>query len=727
MFFSPPQVSTSYYVFHVHRKLKVAEDFLKLMGYFRLQGSSDLILHRFSQQDLYSIVADIVILHEDLKIVVFILDRVSKWSRTLTGVPTEFKHVMLARKLGPPMKMECLGFFMSGHVASSEHTQISEHIPLTPSNTGYSSQAPLTSTPNQPFPPESSYHNYHRGSSGSTQLEDSMSSELMSSSELPPPIMTKSQLQNMMRGIGSSYASNSSFDREEKVVSPTQSKSASYPTDNTTRLPQRDNSFENTPSGASLLHRRSSSSSSVSSGTSWGQTSFTRNLYQAFKTSESSPIFIIGEEDSPSNEQTSPPQSRQGRGRFLQKGFSVDSSTSDSAYYPTQPGNQYPSNQYATDQYDGQYNQPTNQYDSRYDSRYGGKQYDSHYGNQVSNTYNYQPTDQPHNSRDKLPLKQEPTIRSYVNIDVDEISRRGSTENALPRRGSADALIDVEKSLKPPVPTPRRNSSHSSYLYLKQQDVYSQQGGIPEEEEFRKGISLSENIKMVEGNPSSEWRQMKGVSPRNQGDELRRGILLSESGKTWGGSKQEGDMIRQSLRMESSSGSLETSRTWGGGKQEGEKIRQSLRAGQERGLLVSSDSSYSKRTPFTSTGASAYSGSVINDSRWVCQSCSTWNQRDDNYPACIKCGKIPSWVTTSSQYNYSNVGALNTVSSHYITERGHSSIVQTDSLSSPIVKPSKTTPPFITPVLKQWTCHYCLHENTNNTNKCDVCNESSSN
>ena len=722
MFFSPPQVSTSYYVFHVHRKLKVAEEFLNLMGYIRLQGSPDLILQRFSQQDLYSIVADIVILHEDLKIVVFILDRVSKWSRTLTGVPTEFKHVMLARKLGPPMKMECLGFFMSGHVASSEHTQISEHIPLTPSNTGYSSQAPLTSTPNQPFSPESSYHNYHRGSSGSTQLEDSMSSELMSSFELPAPIMTKSQLQNMMRGIGSSYASNSSFDREEKVVSPTQSKSASYPTDNTTRLPQRDNSFENKPSAASLLHRCSSSSSSVSSNTSWGQTSFTRNLYHAFKTSESSPIFIIGEEDGPSNERTSPPQSRQGRAPLLPKGFSVDSSTSDSAYYySTEPANQYPSNQYATDQYDGQYNQPTNQYDSRYDSRYG---------NQLSNTYNYQPTNQPFNSRDKLPLKQEPTNRSYVNIDVDEISRRGSTENALPRRGSADALIDVEKSLKPPVPTPRRNSSHSSYLYLKQQDVYSQQRGIPEEEEVRKEISLSENIKMVEGNPSSEWRQIKGVSPRHQGDELRRGILLSESGKTWGGSKQEGDMIRQSLRMGSSSGSLETSRTWGGAKQEGEKIRQriryeSLRTGQERGM-VSSDSSCSKRTPFTSTGASAYSGSVINDSSWLCQSCSAWNQRDDNNPACINCGKVPSWVTTSSQYNYGNVGALNTVSSHYITERSHPSIVQTDSLSSPIVKLSKTTPPF-TPVLKQWTCHYCLHENTNNTNKCDVCNESSSN
>ena len=684
------------------------------MGYIRLQGSSDLILHRFSQQDLYSIVADIVILHEDLKIVVFILDRVSKWSRTLTGVPTEFKHVMLARKLGPPVKQQCLDFFMNGHVASSEHTQISEHIPLTPSNTGYSSQAPLTSTPNQPFSPESSYHNYHRGSSGSTQLEDSMSSELMSSFELPPPIMTQSQLQNMMRGIGSSYPSNSSFDREEKVVSPTQSKSASYPTDNTTRLPQRDNSFENTPSTASLLHRRSSSSSSVSSNTSWGQTSFTRNLYQAFKTSESSPIFIIGEEDSPSNERTSPPQSRQGRAPLLQKGFSVDSSTSDSAYYySTEPANQYPSNQYATDQYDGQYNQPTNQYDSRYDSRYG---------NQLSNTYNYQPTNQHFNSRDKLPLKQEPTNSSYVNIDVDEISRRGSTENALPRRGSLDALIDVEKSLKPPVPTPRRNSSHSSHLYLKQQDVYSQQRGIPEEEEVRKEIPLS-----WEGNPSSEWRQMKGVSPRNQGDELRRGILLSESGKTWGGSKQEGDMIRQSLRMESLRGTLETSKTWGGGKQEGEKIRQSLRAGQERSMLVSSDSSFSKRSPFTSTGASAYSGSVINDNSWLCQRCSVWNQKDDNNPACNNCGKVPSWVTASSQYNYSNVGALNTVSSHYITERGHPSIVQTDSLSSPIVKPSKTTPPFITPVLKQWTCHYCLHENTNNTNKCDVCNESSSN
>ena len=257
---------------------------------------------------------------------------------------------MLARKLGPPMKHQCWDFIMNSHVASSEHTQISEQRPLTPFSTRY-------------MPVD-------------IKSDDTSSS----SSELPPPIMTKSQLQNMMRGIGSSYASNSSFDREEKVVSPTQSKSASYPTDNTTRLPQRDNSFENTPSGASLLHRRSSSSSSVSSGTSWGQTSFTRNLYQAFKTSESSPIFIIGEEDSPSNERTSPPQSRQGRGRFLQKGFSVDSSTSDSAYYPTQPANQYLSNQYATDQYDGQYNQPTNPYGSRYVSRYGN-QYDSHYEN----------------------------------------------------------------------------------------------------------------------------------------------------------------------------------------------------------------------------------------------------------------------------------------------------------------------------------------------------------
>ena len=691
------------------------------MGYLRLQGSSDLILHKFSQQDLYSIVADIVILHEDLKVVVFLLDRVNKFSRTLTGVPTEFKHVMLGRKLGPSMKHLCLDFIMSGHAVSSDHFQIIEHRPLTPSRAGYNSPAPLTSTPNQPFLSDSSHHIYHRGFSGSTQLEDSMSSELMSSLELPPPIMTQSQLQNMMRGIGSSYPSNSSFDREE-VVSPTQIKSASYPTDNMTRLPKRENSFE-TPSPALMLRRHSSSSSSIASNTSWGQTSFTRNLYQPFKQSDSSPMFKIGEEDTPNNERTSSPLSRQDRVPLLQKGLSVDSSMSDSVYYSTQPPNQYPSNQYGTDQHDGQ---PTKQYGGQYDNQ----------------LYNYQPTNQPLNSRDNLAFKQrkEPTIREYVNVDIDEISRRGSTENVLPRRGSFDVLVDVEKSLKPPIATPRRNSSHSSRLCYEQHDIYSQQGGIREDEDARKGISLSETRKMWEGNPSSEWGQMKGISPsqsgnRYQGYELKKGISVSESGKTWGGSKQEGDMIRQRIHMESSSGSLEASRTWGGGKQEGEKIRQriheeSLRAGQGRSVLVSADSSHLKRAPFTSTGASAYSGSVRNDGSWVCQRCSAWNQGDDNNPACNKCGNVPNWVTPSSQYNYSNVGALNTVpsSSHYITERGHPSIIQTDSLSSPIVKPSNTTPPFIISVpQKQWTCYYCMNENYNNTNICDVCNEIASN
>ena len=702
------------------------------MGYLRLQGSSDLILHQFSQEDLYSIVADIVILHEDLKIVVFLLDRVNKFSRTLTGVPTEFKHVMLGRKLGPPMKQQCLDFIMSGHVVSSDHSQIIEQRPLTPSRAGYRSPALLTSTPNQPFSSDSSHHNYHRGSSGSTQLDDSISSELTSSLELAPPIMTRSQLQNMMRGIGSSYPSNSSFDREE-VVSPTRTKSASYPTDNITQLPKRENSFE-TPSPASMLRRHSSSSSSIASNTSWGQTSFTRNLYLPFKQSESSsPMFKIGEEDSPYNERTSPPLSRQGRVPLLQKGLSVDSSMSESAYYSTQRPNQYPSNQYSTDQYDGQYNQPINQYSS---------QYDSSYGNQLSSTHNYQPINQPLNSRDNLAFKQckDPTIREYVNVDIDEISRRGSTENVLPRRGSVDTLIDPEKSLKPPIPTPRRNSSHSSCLCHTQHDIYRQQGRIPEEEDVRKGISLSEARKMWEGNPSSELGQMKGISPSQSGKTLCEGNrhqgYVSESGKTWGGSRQEGDMIRQRIHMESSSGSLEASRTWGGGTQEGEKIRQrireeSLRAGQGRSMLVSADSSHLKRAPFTSTGASAYSGSVVNDRIWVCQRCSEWNQRDDNNPACNKCGKVPNWVTTSSsQYNYSNVGALNTVtsSSHYSTERGHPSIIQTDSLSSPIVKPSNTTPPLITPVPpKQWICYYCMNENYNNTNICDVCNESASN
>ena len=402
-------------MFQVQRKLKVAEAFLNLMGYFRLQGSSDLILHKLSQQDLYSIVADIVILHEDLKIILFLLDRVSKWSR----VPTEFRHVMLARKLGPPMKQPCLDFIMSGHVVSSDHSQISEQRPLTPSSKNYDILG--------------------------LQLDDSPSSSF----ELPPPIMTQSQLQYMMRGRESSYPyNNSPFDREE-VILPTLTKSGSYP--NTVLLPERENSFEKTPFTASMLRRHSDSSGS--SGTSWGQTSFTRNLYQPFKQSDSSPMFKIGVEDTPYNERTSLPLSRQGRTPLLQKGLSVGSSMSDSAYYSTQPSSQYPSNQFATYQYDGQYNQHTNQYGSQYDSRYSN-QYDSHYGNQLSNTCNY-----PLNSRDNLTLKQnkEPTIRKYVNVDIDEVvqeatkgialqfnSSSQSTHHGLLKVHSIDSLLDMQ-------------------------------------------------------------------------------------------------------------------------------------------------------------------------------------------------------------------------------------------------------------------------------------------
>ena len=87
------------------------------MGYKRVSGSSDFVLQDFTLDSLYNLVTDIVILHEDFNVVLFLLERVCGINNMsgISGNNTsiEFKDVLLARQNGPPGKMDCYYFLTS--------------------------------------------------------------------------------------------------------------------------------------------------------------------------------------------------------------------------------------------------------------------------------------------------------------------------------------------------------------------------------------------------------------------------------------------------------------------------------------------------------------------------------------------------------------------------------------------------------------------------------------
>ena len=136
------QVSTSFFTFQVQRNLKQAKSFLSLMGYEQVQNTTDFTLKRFSIEQVYLLVTDIVILHEDLEIISFLISRTAQWSRDLANAKIKFCHFFLARRYGPADKLECLDFIMEGKAA---------RCPLPPPSSSSSSPySPSTSSTSSP-------------------------------------------------------------------------------------------------------------------------------------------------------------------------------------------------------------------------------------------------------------------------------------------------------------------------------------------------------------------------------------------------------------------------------------------------------------------------------------------------------------------------------------------------------------------------------------------------
>ena len=105
------------------------------MGYEQVQNTTDFTLKRFSIEQVYLLVTDIVILHEDLEIISFLISRTAQWSRDLANAKIKFCHFFLARRYGPANKLKCLDFIMEGKAA---------RCPLPPPSSSSSSPYSLT-------------------------------------------------------------------------------------------------------------------------------------------------------------------------------------------------------------------------------------------------------------------------------------------------------------------------------------------------------------------------------------------------------------------------------------------------------------------------------------------------------------------------------------------------------------------------------------------------------
>uniref|UniRef100_A0A1X7VM39 Protein kinase domain-containing protein n=1 Tax=Amphimedon queenslandica TaxID=400682 RepID=A0A1X7VM39_AMPQE len=106
------KASTSFFMFHVKRNLKDARAFLGLMGYDQARNATDLSLNKsFSIDRVYTLVLDIVILHEELEIISHLISQ---------SMPSDVKfyHYFIARRYGPSNKWDCLDYIMKGKAAA---------------------------------------------------------------------------------------------------------------------------------------------------------------------------------------------------------------------------------------------------------------------------------------------------------------------------------------------------------------------------------------------------------------------------------------------------------------------------------------------------------------------------------------------------------------------------------------------------------------------------------
>ena len=99
------------------------------MGYDQVRNATDLSLSKsFSIERVYTLVLDIVILHEELETISFLISK---------GMPSDvkFHHYFIARRYGPSNKWDCLDFIMDGEAARLAYSPL-QHSPY-PSDTGH--------------------------------------------------------------------------------------------------------------------------------------------------------------------------------------------------------------------------------------------------------------------------------------------------------------------------------------------------------------------------------------------------------------------------------------------------------------------------------------------------------------------------------------------------------------------------------------------------------------
>ena len=131
-----------------------------------------------------------------------------------------------------------------------------------------------------------------------------------------------------------------------------------------------------------------------------------------------------------------------------------------------------------------------------------------------------------------------------------------------------------------------------------------------------------------------------------------------------------------------------TSSTWGG-EDKRQMIRQMSR---ERESYVTSDSP-SLQSRYTSSGAAAR-----QPNKWRCDICGTLNNKNPNYPACVVCNEMATWVesTTYQPKVNENTSTVN-----------NSRKIETD---------------FFSTNRKHWECSYCMSLNYDFDNpRCSIC------
>ena len=133
-----------------------------------------------------------------------------------------------------------------------------------------------------------------------------------------------------------------------------------------------------------------------------------------------------------------------------------------------------------------------------------------------------------------------------------------------------------------------------------------------------------------------------------------------------------------------------TSSTWGGEDQR-QMIRQMSR---ERESYVTSDSP-SLQSRYTSSRAAAR-----QPNKWQCHSCGTLNDKNPNYPACVICNEMATWVESTTYQPKVNEN------------------------TSTVKNNRKVETDFFSTNRKHWECSYCMSLNYDFDNpRCSICQE----